>query len=210
MLQFITHPSSRYSIEEEVQMAIEGGCRWIQLRLKDVSDSEFRDVAIEVIRLCKENDTFLVIDDRVELARELGVHGVHLGKNDMNPREARELLGPEAIIGVTANTADDIIALKGIDVDYVGLGPFRYTATKEKLSPVIGLEGYRNIMKEVRAKGIELPVVAIGGITIDDLEQLMSTGVNGIAMSGAVLVAEDPVEYTSKCLEILNKTIKQK
>ncbi len=210
MLQFITHPSPRYSIEEEVQMAIEGGCKWIQLRLKDVSDSEFRDVAIEVIRLCKENDTFLVIDDRVELARELGVHGVHLGKNDMNPREARELLGPEAIIGVTANTADDIIALKGIDVDYVGLGPFRYTATKEKLSPVIGLEGYRNIMKEVRAKGIELPVVAIGGITIDDLEQLMSTGVNGIAMSGAVIGAEDPVEYTSKCLEILNKTKNQK
>lgn len=91
MLQFITNPSDRYSLLEEAQMAIEGGCRWIQLRMKDATDDEVRQVALELIPLCKENDTFLIIDDRVELVNELKVSGVHLGKDDMDPLEAREL-----------------------------------------------------------------------------------------------------------------------
>ena len=204
MLQFITHPSDRYSIAEEVQMAIEGGCRWVQLRLKDASDEEFRATALEIIELCKENETFLIFDDRVELARELGVHGVHLGKTDMDPREARELLGPQAIIGVTANTADDIMALRGVDVDYVGLGPYRFTTTKERLAPTLGCEGYQAVVAAVRSEQCELPIVAIGGITADDLECLMATGVNGVAMSGAIINADDPVQYTRRCLDILN------
>lgn len=203
MLQFITHPSEIYSIPEEVQMALEGGCRWIQLRLKDSSDEEFREIALEVIPLCREYSAFLVIDDRVELARELGVHGVHLGKEDMSPREARELLGPEAIIGVTANTAADILALQGLDVDYVGLGPYRYTTTKQKLAPVLGIDGYRDIIAEVRREGIDLPIVAIGGIEIGDIEQLMSARVNGVAMSGAIINAQDPAAYTSEVMELL-------
>ena len=93
MLQFITHPSERYSIAEEVQMALEGGCKWIQLRLKDATDEEFRQTALEIIPMCKENEAFLVFDDRVELAMEMSVHGVHLGKNDMNPLVARETMG---------------------------------------------------------------------------------------------------------------------
>lgn len=133
MLQFITHPSEKYSIAEEVQMAIEGGCRWIQLRMKDASDEEVRNVALEIIPMCQETDTFLIIDDRVELVNELRVSGVHLGKEDMDPMQAREILGPHAIIGVTANTAADIIKFKGKDVDYVGLGPFRFTTTKRNL-----------------------------------------------------------------------------
>ena len=141
MLQFITHPSEHYSIAEEAQMAIEGGCRWIQLRIKDASDDEVRQVAMEIIPMCRETETFLIIDDRVELVNELKVSGVHLGKNDMDPLEAREILGPHAIIGITANTAEDIIRYKGKDVDYVGLGPFRHTTTKKNLSPVLGIEG---------------------------------------------------------------------
>ncbi len=95
MLMFITHPSDRYSIAEEVQMVLEGGCKWIQLRIKDISDEEFRQTALEIIPLCKENEAFLVFDDRVELAMEMGVHGVHLGKNDMNPLQARETMGAD-------------------------------------------------------------------------------------------------------------------
>ncbi len=197
MLQFITHPSEKYSIAEEVQMAIEGGCRWIQLRMKDASDEEVRNVALEIIPMCQETDTFLIIDDRVELVNELRVSGVHLGKEDMDPMQAREILGPHAIIGVTANTAADIIKFKGKDVDYVGLGPFRFTTTKKNLAPEIGLEGYTEIVKDVRAAGVELPIVAIGGITEDDVKPLMATGVNGIAMSGAIIGADDPMLYTS-------------
>ena len=161
MLQFITHPSEHYSIAEEAQMAIEGGCRWIQLRMKDASDDEVRQVAMEIIPMCRETDTFLIIDDRVELVNELKVSGVHLGKNDMDPLEAREILGPHAIIGITANTAEDIIRYKGKDVDYVGLGPFRHTTTKKNLSPVLGIEGYTSVISQVRQTGVELPIVAI-------------------------------------------------
>jgi thiamine-phosphate pyrophosphorylase len=201
---FITHPSDRYTIAEEVQMALEGGCKWIQLRLKDASDEEFRQTALEIIPMCQENEAFLVFDDRVELAMEMGVHGVHLGKNDMNPLQARETMGAEAIIGVTANTADDIIRFRGWDVDYVGLGPFRYTTTKSNLSPVLGIDGYREIVKAVRDSGMTLPIVAIGGITIDDIPAIMATGVNGVAVSGAIINADDPVEYTRNLLEKLN------
>lgn len=206
MLMFITHPSERYSIAEEVQMVLEGGCRWVQLRMKDATDEEFRQTALEIIPMCREHEAFLVFDDRVELARELGVHGVHLGKEDMPPLEARSLMGPEAVIGVTANTAADILRWRGhhLDIDYIGLGPFRHTATKAKLSPVIGLDGYKEIMAEVKAADNELPVVAIGGITLEDVPAIMSTGVNGIAVSGAIINAPDPVAYTEALIKALN------
>lgn len=202
---FITHPSDRYSIAEEVQMVLEGGCKWIQLRLKDASDEEFRQTALEIIPMCRENEAFLVFDDRVELAMEMGVHGVHLGKNDMDPLQARETMGAEAIIGVTANTAADITRMRGWDVDYVGLGPFRFTTTKQKLSPVLGTEGYTEIVTAVRDAGIMLPIVAIGGITIADIPSLMATGVNGVAMSGAIINAPDPVAYTREVLVSLEQ-----
>ncbi len=202
---FITHPSSRYSIAEEVQMVLEGGCKWIQLRLKDATDEEFRATALEIIPMCQENEAFLVFDDRVELAMEMSVHGVHLGKNDMNPLQARETMGAEAIIGVTANTAEDILRFNGWDVDYVGLGPYRFTTTKEKLSPVLGIDGYQKIVSKVREADMLLPIVAIGGITIDDIPALMKTGINGVAMSGAIINADDPVEYTRKVIESLNE-----
>lgn len=202
MLQFITHPSEQYSIIEQVKMVLEGGCKWIQLRMKQATDDEVKAVAEEVIPLCKESDAILVIDDRVELVKEMEVTGVHLGKKDMPVDEARNLLDGGPIIGATANTAGDIFALKGIDVDYVGLGPYRHTTTKENLSPILGLEGYRKIMKEIREAGVQLPVVAIGGITLEDIDDVMATGVNGIAISGAIINAENPVEYTKA---ILNK-----
>ena len=205
MLQFITHPSDKYSIAEEVQMAIEGGCQWVQLRMKDASEEEIRRTALEIIPMCQENGTFLIIDDHVSLVNDLKVSGVHLGKEDMDPLEARGILGPHAIIGITANTADDIIKYKGKDVDYVGLGPFRFTTTKKKLAPQLGIEGYRDIVEKVRAAGVELPIVAIGGIVLDDIDALMATGINGIAMSGAIINAPDPVAYTSEVLEKLTK-----
>ena len=206
MLQFITHPSEKYSIVEEVKMVLEGGCRWIQLRMKNATDEEIKAVAEEIIPLCKDADAILVIDDHVELVKELEVTGVHIGKEDMPPREARELLQGGPIIGVTANTAADILAMKGIDVDYVGLGPFRHTTTKSKLSPILGLDGYCSIVKEVREAGCELPIVAIGGIMLEDVDDIMATGVNGIAMSGAIINAENPVEYTK---EVLNRLYKK-
>lgn len=196
MLMFITRSSERYSIPEEVQMALEGGCRWIQLRLEDVSDEEFRQIAAEVIPLCKESDAFLVFDNRVHLAIEMGVHGVLLGDGDVDPLEAREMMGPEAIIGVVANSVSDIMRFKGRDIDYVELVPF---------SPVTDAEVYRDIVQQVRSAEFEPPLVATGDITVDDIPAIMSTGINGIAMGGAIINATDPVVYTAKVLEALGQ-----
>lgn len=125
---------------------------------------------------------------------------MHLGKHDMPVDEAREVLGHDFIIGGTANTIDDIRQLKRLSADYVGCGPFRFTTTKEKLSPVIGLEGYKQIMQQVEHEALRIPICAIGGIELGDVMPILETGVHGIAVSGAILRADDPVQMMQSFL----------
>lgn len=193
-VQFITHYTGRYSYLDSARMALQGGCRWIQLRMKDATADEIRPVAAEVRRLCNDCGAIFIIDDHVELVKEIQADGVHLGKNDMPVAEARRILGEEYIIGGTANTYEDVKQHWMDGVNYIGCGPFRYTTTKQKLSPILGLEGYREIIRKMRAENIRLPVVAIGGITFTDIPTVMQTGVTGIALSGAVLRADNPAE----------------
>ena len=192
-IQFITHQNDCIGYAEGAKMALEGGCEWIQLRMKDATDDEVRSVAAEIQPLCKQNEAIFLLDDRVELVRELHADGVHLGKNDMPVDEARRVLGEEFIIGGTANTFEDIERLASQGADYIGCGPFRFTTTKKNLAPVLGLEGYRDIIENMRRAGIDIPVVAIGGITASDIDDILATGVKGIAVSGSVLTAENPV-----------------
>ena len=161
--------------------------------MKGAAIDDVRSVALEAMRMCKERGATFVIDDHVELVKELGADGVHLGKNDMPIKEARSLLGEGFIIGGTANTFADVKAHYEAGADYIGCGPFRFTTTKENLSPVLGLEGYEQILRRMKDEGIDLPVVAIGGITINDIPQLMRIGMSGVALSGTVLRAADPV-----------------
>ncbi|MDD6008472.1 MAG: thiamine phosphate synthase [Prevotellaceae bacterium] len=200
-IQFITHETETVGYVEGARMALEGGCRWIQLRMKDASDDEVREAAAEIQPMCKAHDAIFLLDDRVELAKELKADGVHLGKNDMPVDEARRVLGEEFIIGGTANTFDDIERLARQGADYIGCGPFRFTTTKKNLAPVIGIEGYRDIIEKMEAAGIDLPVVAIGGITADDIDDILSTGVRGIAVSGTVLRAENPVAMMKQIIQ---------
>lgn len=197
MIQYITHTSEKYSLLEQVTQVIEGGCRWIQLRMKQATDEEVAEAARLITPICQETGTILVIDDRVEVVMQTRVHGVHLGHDDMPPAQAREYLGPHAIIGCTANTADEIIALAELDIDYIGLGPMRHTTTKERLSPTLGLEGYRQIISQVREAGVQIPIVAIGGLTLDDVQPLLQAGANGLAVSSAILTAPDPTAMTA-------------
>lgn len=199
-LQFITHQTERYGYAEGARLALEGGCRWIQLRMKDASDEDVEAVAAVIQPLCREHDAVFVIDDRVELAKRIKADGVHLGKNDMPVDQARRILGEQFILGGTANTFEDIERLAALGADYIGLGPFRYTTTKAKLSPVLGLDGYRSVVDRMQKAGINLPVVAIGGITAADIPAILAAGVQGIAMSGAILHAPDPVAETAAVL----------
>lgn len=192
-VQFITHRNERFGYVEGARMALEGGCKWIQLRMKGATDDEVRAAAAAIQPLCKQHEAVFVIDDRVALAKELKADGVHLGKNDMPVGAARRVLGEDFIIGGTANTFEDIERLHREGADYIGCGPFRFTTTKQNLAPVLGLEGYFTLVNRMRAAGILLPVVAIGGIRFEDIPDIMRTGVRGIAVSGAVLGAPDPV-----------------
>lgn len=210
MLQFITHPTEKMTILEEIENVVAGGCKWVQLRMKDASREEIIATARNAKDICKAHDCILVIDDHVDIAKELELDGVHLGKNDMPIEEARRYLGEEYIIGATANTFDDIQAVRHADIDYIGLGPFRHTLTKKNLSPILGLEGYKNIIAEKTASDINLPVVAIGGISYDDIEALMETGINGIAVSGSILNATDMTTQTQKMIALLEKIIEKR
>lgn len=203
MLQYITSTSSPVPVGEQVKKVIEGGCRWIQVRMKDATDEEISKVIEEIKPLCIEKEAFLILNDRVELAKTLDVGGVHLGKTDMLPSQARMILGPAAVIGCTANTFDDVLAVQALDIDYIGIGPFRYTDTKKNLAPVLGLDGIKAICDQMQEKEINIAHVAVGGIKKEDVKALMDAGCNGVAVSGAIAFADDIAKETAEFLKIL-------
>ncbi|MDE6371816.1 MAG: thiamine phosphate synthase [Duncaniella sp.] len=200
MLQFITHRTPLHDEMEGAIMALEGGCRWIQLRMKDAEADEIERTARMLLPVCRRYGAKLILDDHVMAVKATGADGVHLGKADMPVDEARRILGGGCIIGATANNYDDIVQAVGLGADYIGLGPYRFTTTKKKLSPILGTEGYRMIMEQCARHGVKIPVVAIGGITLEDVSELMRTGITGVAVSGCVLTADNPTEYTRRLL----------
>jgi len=190
-LNFITKDEASMSHLEQVEAACRAGIRWIQLRMKQADDVMFRETALAARQICDAWGCKLIINDRVEIAAEVGAHGVHVGQQDMTVAEARRLLGTDFIIGGTANTIDDIRRHYREGADYIGLGPFRWTDTKKNLSPLLGLAGYQRIMTELRREGIDVPVVAIGGVEREDIGALVDAGVYGIAFSGLLMRSKD-------------------
>ncbi len=205
MVQFITHYTERYTYLDSVRIALQGGCRWIQLRMKETPPHEIIPIGQEVKRMCNKYGATFIIDDHVELVELLKADGVHLGKNDMPIAEARRILGKKHIIGGTANTMEDIRQHYKAGADYIGYGPLRFTTTKKNLSPTLGFEGYIDIIQRMKSEDIRLPIVAIGGITKEDIPALMNTGISGIALSGTVLRAENPIEEMKQIIEITEK-----
>lgn len=203
MLQYITSTSSPVPVVEQVKKVLEGGCRWIQVRMKDASDEEIKKVIDEIMPMCLEKEAFLILNDRVELAKTLNVGGVHLGKTDMLPSQARMILGPAAVIGCTANTFEDIEAVQALDIDYIGMGPFRYTDTKKNLAPVLGIDGIKSLCDQMQQKEINIAHVAVGGIKKEDVKALIDAGCNGVAVSGAIAFADDIAKETADFLKIL-------
>jgi thiamine-phosphate pyrophosphorylase len=187
-----------------ITAALDAGCKWIQLRVKDQPIALILEYAIEAQALCKQYGAKLIINDHPEIALKAGAYGLHLGLEDMPVAQARKIVGKQMIISGTANTFQHIKQRQAEGVDYVGLGPFRFTATKQKLSPVLALEGYYNIMEQVKAAGIQIPVIAIGGIEPDDIASIMSTGIYGVAVSGAITYAIDPEQTVKNMYQQLN------
>ena len=207
-LQLITQKTTTEGILAEVFAFLAGGGRWVQLRMKDTLAETLIETGRAVLPLCRQNDAVFIINDHPQIALAVGADGVHIGKNDISPNEARAILGPDAIIGCTANTFTDIENGNGYPIDYIGLGPYRFTTTKKNLSPVLGTEGYRRIFGQMREHGITIPVTVIGGITLADVEELNEAGARCYAVSGAISGAVDPKEMTEQFLtEILKYTI---
>ena len=187
-LHYITQDISEYSHTFLAEEACKGGVNWVQLRVKGKSFEEWTKIAKEVKEVCVRYNAKLIINDNVIIAKEVEADGVHLGKEDMNPVEARKTLGDHFIIGGTANTEEDVKRLNNAKVDYIGLGPFRFTSTKKNLSPVLGLAGIKKIGFFSKA-----PVIAVGGIQMEDIKSLMEAGVFGCAVSSAINLSKDLV-----------------
>ncbi|KRB54404.1 thiamine phosphate synthase [Flavobacterium sp. Root186] len=185
-LQYISQGETGKEQLYNIHQALDAGCKWVQMRFKNQTSKETFALAEKVKPLCEEYLANFIINDDLHLAEQIDADGVHLGLTDMKIDEARAILGPTKIIGGTANTFEDIQNHVKNGCDYIGLGPFRFTITKEKLSPILGLSGYFEILQKMKKDKIEIPVYAIGGITLKDVNPLIETGIHGIAVSGII------------------------
>jgi thiamine-phosphate pyrophosphorylase len=202
-LQYI---SQGESVEEQlynIHQALDNGCDWIQMRFKHQKQKKALVLAEAVKFLCEEYLANFIINDDVHLAEKINADGVHLGLSDMEVSEARVILGKTKIIGATANTFEDIVRQTNNGCDYIGLGPFQHTKTKTNLSPILGLEGYRSITSKIKELQIDIPIYAIGGITLVDVNPLIKTGIHGIAISGIITKSDNKQELITQLNEKL-------
>lgn len=195
---YLTQDLPDISHQQLAEIACSNGIRWIQLRVKNKSYEEWLAIAEDVKQICDQFQTVLIINDNIEIAKAVNADGVHLGKEDKSTSEARHILGGEKIIGGTANSAADVLKLQSEGTDYIGLGPFRFTSTKENLSEIIGFEGYSPILQSANSV---IPIIAIGGITVEDVKPLMNTGIYGVAVSSAINLADDKEKIIREFLE---------
>jgi thiamine-phosphate pyrophosphorylase len=207
-LQFISQENTHYTHLESIEAACRAGVKWVQLRVKDKPLAEVKKLAADAKSICLQWGARLIINDYPQIAQEVGAEGFHLGKEDMPLQQARRF-AENMIVGQTANTFEDIRQHWQNGANYVGVGPFAFTSTKKKLSPILGLEGYGQLMQQCREAGISIPVIAIGGIRLDDIPSIMQTGVHGIAVSSLIAGAENTHFTVATILQLLENSTTQ-
>lgn len=193
-VQFITQHTAATTHEQSALLALQGGCRWLQLSMKGATDDEIRPVAQRILAECRKVEATFVVEGHLELVKELKADGVFLGPDEMPIDEARNVLGHEFIIGGVANTFDEVANLRRRSADYVFCGPLRSGQAKVQAEPVLGMDGYRAIMERMSAEEVRIPVVAVGGVTLADVPALLSVGVSGVAVTVDALGTENPAE----------------
>lgn len=182
-LHYISQGKTPQEHLNNIHSACAAGAELVQLRLKSMDTKTVLETAKKAREITSHFQTRLIINDYYKVAAEVKADGVHLGKSDTSPTIARKALASWQIIGGTANTLENCKKLIDNKVDYIGLGPFRFTETKGNLSPVLGEKGYATIISELKTK---TPIIAIGGITLNDVLDIMITGVYGLAVSGDI------------------------
>jgi thiamine-phosphate pyrophosphorylase len=189
---------SGLSHSEQVRRLAAGGASLVQLREKKLSGKSFYEAALEAIEVARELSVKLIINDRVDVAVAVGADGVHLGQDDLPPTAARELLGDSAIIGYSTHNIAQAKAALDLPVDYIAIGPIFETSSKEDTEPVIGLEGLRRVRTLLGTK----PLVAIGGISLGNLAEVLGSGANSVAVISALLT--EPANITKKTHQLFN------
>lgn len=186
-LQYISQGFTIEDQELNIRKAIDNGIKWIQVRWKNAAENELIKLCEISRKICSDNEAVCIINDHIHIAKMVDADGVHLGLKDEEIETARQILGKNKIIGGTANTLEDILQRIDENCDYIGLGPLRFTSTKEKLSPILGFEGYEKIIEELQSKSLEIPkIFAIGGVILEDIERLQQIGIYGVAVSGQI------------------------
>ncbi|AEW86601.1 thiamine phosphate synthase [Flavobacterium columnare NBRC 100251 = ATCC 23463] len=202
-IQFISQGATPEKQLNSIRKALDAGITWTQLRYKNASKIDVFRLAEKVKKETDQYNALLTINDFPTIAKAIDAHGLHLGLTDGSIDQARELLGNVKIIGGTANTLEDVQQRLAERCDYLGLGPLRFTTTKEKLSPPLGFEGYKKIINTSSNTALVKPIFAIGGIVENDLPKLVEIGVYGIAVSGLICNATQP----SQIVKQLNETL---
>lgn len=200
-LQYISQGNTMQEQELHIRNALDNGIQWVQVRWKNAPENELISLCETSKKLCSEYQAVCIINDHVQIAKEIDAEGVHLGLDDCSVDEARLVLGENSIIGGTANTLSDVIRRIKEPCDYIGLGPLRFTTTKEKLSPVLGFEGYRKIIDGLREQSIDIPkIFAIGSVDFEDILPLQEIGIYGFAVSGLITKQPEIINELKKVM----------
>lgn len=199
LLYAVTGGSSILPLKEQVRQAISGGITFLQLRGKDCSTEKLVEQAKELIPLCREASIPFVIDDDVQAALISGADGVHVGQSDMVLAEARRILGPDRIIGVSAHTVEEAAAAERGGADYIGVGAMFSTMTKTD-AELVSFETLRAI-----CDAVSIPVVAIGGISASNIQRFKDSGANGAAVVSAIFSSPDIICATAGLRELAEK-----
>ncbi|MDB4292441.1 thiamine phosphate synthase [Maribacter sp.] len=196
-LQYISQGNSPKQHLENIQKACTSGAELVQLRLKNVLEKKYLKIALEAREITAHFQTRLLINDHYKIAKEVKADGVHLGQTDACPTDARNYLYSWQIIGVTANTIQDCERVLAKKVDYISLGPFRGTTTKNNIPAVLGLNGYTAILEALKT---DTPIFAVGGITIADVPELLTAGISG-------LVVSEEITRNFDCIKTFNQLL---
>jgi thiamine-phosphate diphosphorylase len=175
------------------EQACKAGVRWVQARIKNKDEKTWTQIAGDIAAICKKYNAICIINDNAEIALKVNADGVHLGQKDMSFSEAKKIFrNKKMIIGGSANSAADVMKLAQQKINYMGLGPLRFTSTKKDLKPVLTMGGYKIIMDAIIKSDLRVPpIYAIGGVISEDVHKLMLTGIDGVAVSSAISEAKD-------------------
>lgn len=197
-LHYISQGTSPEEHLENITQACNSGAELVQLRLLNVTEDKLLKIATQARDITGNFHTRLVITDHYKIAREVKADGVHLENSEVCPLEVRRHAYTWQIIGGTANTLEDCKALLEKNIDYIGLGPFRVSQTKENLNPVLGLDAYRNILQELKT---DTAIFAVGGIRLEDVAAILKTGIDGIAVSKEISMDFNKISQFHKLLQ---------